>query len=360
MSKPRWMLLAGAVVLVVMGAGTMVLHDARPGAARGPLMPTGDGAGAEIAVVAPIGTSTIADGDGSNQGDATRLVAVPTDDVLPANLPPLPAIDQPFAQQIAVLSERASAGDATAACRLMVEATRCDQIIGLRATTTMAERGGSARMSSVGKEMLIEMSARAALAIERDGGHCDAVEQDSLRDVDRVLSATAKRLTVRQKVVLVMLRNNGTLARTAVPPDMTQGGGRSSSMQFVPQFYSDHTIPFLEEGVRAGEVLALEGKVLLHQPTTLPNAIFGLRMAWPDQYRFALYSRALLELNGAAALVDTYLGVLDTMLAGMSTSQRATLEAEVAKLVAEVRAAQRRYRTPPLFEGAGVGELCAD
>ena len=52
-------------------------------------------------------------------------------------------------------------------------------------------------------------------------------EQDQLRDVDRVLSATAKRFTVRQKVVLVMLRNNGTLARTTVPPDMTQGGGRS-------------------------------------------------------------------------------------------------------------------------------------
>ncbi len=141
--------------------------------------------------------------------------------------------------------------------------------------------------------------------------------------------------------------------------DDFETGDRPTQSQFVPQFYSDYTIPFLEEGVRAGEVLALEGKVLLHQPSTLPNEIFGLRMAWPDQYRFALYARALLELKGAGALVETYLGVLDPLLAQMSAAQRAALDAEVAKLVADMRAAQRRYQTPPLSEDAGVAELCA-
>lgn len=359
MNKPRLMMLAGAAVLVLAGAVVMVLQGQRPGAAPGASMPPGAVVGTEIAAGAASGTSAIPDGAVSTEGVAMHGAAMPEGEALPANLPPLPALDLPFAQQIAVLSERASAGDAAAACRLMVEAARCDQIAGLRATATMAERGGPVRMSNVGKEMLIEMSARAALAIERDGGHCDGVEQGSLRDIDRVLSATAKRLSVRQKVVLVMLRNNGKLARTALAPEMTQGGGRSSSTQFVPQFYSDYTIPFLEEGVRAGEVLALEGKVLLHQPSTLPNEIFGLRMAWPDQYRFALYSLALLELKGAGALVETYLGVLDPLLAQMSAPQRVALDAEVAKLVADMRAAQRRYQTPPLSEDAGVAELCA-
>ncbi len=360
MNKPRLMLLAGAVVLVVAGAATMVLRNAGPGmaldsATLGHVTPA-----VRDTAVAPTPSATSIDGGATMPGDASLVSSAPDEFVLPSNLPPLPPIDQPFAQQIAALSERASAGDATAACRLTVEAARCDQIMGLRATATMAERGGPAQMSNVGKEMMIEMSARAALAIERDGGHCDAVEQDRLRDVDHVLSATAKRFTVRQKVVLVMLRNNGMLARTTVPPDMTQGGGRSSSMQFVPQFYSDYTIPFLEEGVRAGELLALEGKVLLHQPSTLPNEIFGLRMAWPDQYRFALYSRALLELNGAGALNATYLGVLDPVLAAMSAAQRGALDADVAKLVTEIREARQRYKTTPLTEGAGLAELCAD
>ncbi len=360
MSKPRLMLLAGAVVLVVAGAVWMVLHNAKPGTAPGASNHESDAIDAGAGVVASTNSATSVDGGTTMSGDTTWVASTSDEFALPPNLPPLPPIDQPFAQQIAALSERASAGDATAACRLTVEAARCDQIIGLRAAATMAERGGPARMSNVGKEMMIEMSARAALALERDGGHCDAVEQDRLRDVDRVLSATVKRFTVRQKVVLVMLRNNGTLARTAVPPDMTQGGGRSSSIQFVPQFYSDYTVPFLEEGVRAGELLALEGKVLLHQPSTLPSEIFGLRMAWPDQYRFALYSRALLELNGAGALSGTYLGVLDPVLAAMTATQRAALDADVAKMVTEIREARKRYRTAPLIEDAGLAELCAD
>lgn len=360
MNKPRLMLLAGAVVLVVAGAVMMALRNAGSGMAPGSAGREHDTPAVGDTAVAPT-TSTMPEGGGTTtSGDSSPAPPVPGEFALPPSLPPLPPIDQPFAQQIAVLSERASAGDATAACRLMVEAARCDQIIGLRATARMAERGGPAQMSNVGKEMMIEMSARAALAIERDGGHCDAVEQDRLRDVDRVLSATAKRFNVRQKVVLVMLRNNGTLARTNLPPDMTQGGGRSSSMQFVPQFYSDYTIPFLEEGVRAGELLALEGKVLLHQPSTLPNEIFGLRMSWPDQYRFALYSRALLELNGAGALSGAYVSVLDSVLAAMSAAQRGALDADVAKLVTEIREARQRYRTAPLSEGAGLAELCAD
>jgi hypothetical protein len=359
MNKPRLMLLAGAALLVVTGAAMMVLRNAGPGMAPGSASREHDAPAVQGTAVTPTPSATSVDGEAPMSVDASPVPSAPDEFVLPPDLPPLPPIDQPFAQQIAALSERASAGDATAACRLTVEAARCDQIMGLRATATMAERGGPAQMSNVGKEMMIEMSARAALAIERDGGHCDAVEQDQLRDVDRVLSATAKRFTVRQKVVLVMLRNNGTLARTTVPPDMTQGGGRSSSMQFVPQFYSDYTIPFLEEGVRAGELLALEGKVLLHQPSTLPNEIFGLRMTWPDQYRFALYSRALLELNGAGALNATYLGVLDPVLAAMSAAQRGALDADVAKLVTEIREARQRYKTAPLSERAGLAELCA-
>ena len=141
MSKPRLMLLAGAVVLVVAGAVWMVLHNAKPGTAPGASNHESDAIDAGAGVVASTNSATSVDGGTTMSGDTTWVASTTSDEfALPPNLPPLPPIDQPFAQQIAALSERASAGDATAACRLTVEAARCDQIIGLRAAATMADR----------------------------------------------------------------------------------------------------------------------------------------------------------------------------------------------------------------------------
>jgi hypothetical protein len=286
--------------------------------------------------------------------ESTAPIAI----ALPATLPPLPPTDLPLREQLDALVARANAGDGEAACRLVIEGERCDHLLRRRMFVKAIESGRVGGPRDDGGAMAVEMAARVAESVAAEGAHCDDLDIVKVPDVDESLANALGRLSVRQKVVLAMLRVDGSLARLHGDNHRMMMPSNSSG-QLTPQFYSDHLQRFLDEGIAAGDMLALEGKIMLHQPTTLPKDIFGVRLALPDQYRFALHARALLLLNGAGALGSTFTPVLDNVLAALSPSRRAQLDREVDQLVAAMRSAQARRpagATPVAADAAG---LCA-
>lgn len=361
MNKPRLMLLVASALLVIAGAGTMILvkQDAAPadaGAAPIAAMPIESPQGDASATVAAASAPGRVDVGAAPEVAAASAATTP----MPANLPPMPPSDLPLHAQLDGLVARANAGDGEAACRLVIEGERCDHLLRRRLFVKSVEKGMVRSPGGrAGSDLAIEMAARVAESVAAQGDRCDDLDIVKVPDVDESLANAIGQLTLRQKVVLAMLRVDGSLARVGGDPSRMMMPGNSSSELLTPQFYSDHLIRFLDEGIAAGDVLAIEGKVLLHQPTSLPKDVFGLRLALPDQYRFAMYAEALRQLNGPEALGPTFSPVLDKVLQALVPSRRSQLNSEVDQLVNAVRNAGHEQKPGMTRQSTDAAELCA-
>lgn len=365
MNKPRLMMLTGSVLLVIAGVAALALlkRDAVPDNAgdwRVPATPfesaQGDALGKATLASAPGGSGVAPEAEGV-AAEIAAAAAAP----LPADLPPMPPSDLPLRDQLDALVARANAGDGEAACRLVVEGERCDHLLRRRSFVKSVEKGMVRPPGGrAGSELAIEMAARVAESLAAQGDRCDDLDIVKVPDVDESLANAIGQLTLRQRVVLAMLRVDGSLARVGGDPSRMMMPGNSSSELLTPQFYSDHLIRFLDEGIAAGDVLAIEGKVMLHQPTSLPKDVFGLRLALPDQYRFALYAQALRQLNGPESLGPTFSPVLEKVLQALAPSRLSQLNREVDQLVNAVRNSGLGHKPEMTPDSNGAAELCAD
>lgn len=359
MNKPRLMLLAGAVVLVVAGAVTLMLMT---GDSAPVVSPSSSGvpaaAGSPRADTAPSGASTAGRGEAIAATDppieAKPTLAVP----LPADLPPMPATDLPLAAQLEALVARTKAGDGDAACRLAIQVEQCQFQPRRQLIADLLATGASRFEHGTGRDVLIDKAARIAEDAERFAAFCDAVDPPVLRDAGEAVAAQLDRLNVRQKVVLAMLKADGQLARLSASPPAP--GTASTGEELVSQFYSDHMESLLLAGLAARDPLALEGLVMFHVPVNTLSSRSGIRFTEPDQYRFALYARTSLELNGAMGIGPYLPQILDRVFEQMTADTRMRLEREVSALVAEFRAAQHLQKSAPKSADAGFAELCAD
>lgn len=362
MNKPRLMLLAASVLLVIAGAVTLILfkQDANPSNPR-------NGSDAITAAVeSPRGDGALADGSTQVRSktvaasdDASIETKAPSATSLPEGLPPMPPADLPLSAQLEALAKRAKAGDPDAACRLLIQGERCGHYRRLQFFVQGTVDGRFKAPNSGAQEVMIDSAARWSEEAERDKALCDGIDINAVPDVDETMANALNRLTVRQKVILALVRGDGQLARIGIRG--VDGPRRSSDAQGLPpQFYSDYLVDFLHEGLAARDPLALEGMVLLHVPMPPGANGNGLRVALPDQYRFALYARASLELNGPVGIGPYLPQFLDRVLDQMSAEKRQQLEREVSALVADFRAAQPVQRPAPTANDAGLAELCAD
>lgn len=214
--------------------------------------------------------------------DATRRAAEL------AELAPLPAPEVPLSEQVAVLQERAQAGDAEAGCRLMFVARHC------------------------------EASTPA------DG--CAGVLPGAASD--DALQGALPWLSPRQKTLLAMMRSDGRVARLRSAPHVQAPG-------FVyPQFLADRAHDFLLEGFRAHDALALEGLAIAHSP--------GAAVGWggtgpslPDPRLFVFYTGVLQRLHGPDTLGEAALALASAARERMTLAQREDLD---RKIESEVRA----------------------
>ena len=356
MNKPRLMLLVGAAVLVVGGAGLLVLQNSPGG--REDAGPT-PSYGAMVADVPRVASQTaVTNGDTIGFGQASVEAASIPVAPLPPDLPPMPAADLPLSVQLDALVARAKAGDPDAACRALLESNQCAEFQRKQRFVEATIRGRTKVNSSTGDDVSVDLAANLSLQAEPLAAHCEGIDLGELPVADELLANLLPHLSPRQKTVLALSRLDGGIARLPIglPSQFTTGG---SPQQLIPQILSDHHRRLLEEAASSGDELAIEGLVLLHNPSTLAMGMTGMRFAAPDQYRFAVNARALLELQGAGALGPMYSATLDAVFDAMPASTRARVESEVAALVSRARLVQGSSRELPARD-ARPAELCAD
>lgn len=357
MNKPRLMLLAGAVVLVVAGALLLVQQNApRRGmdaASTSTATPAADDKAATAS--SPAANAT---GNAESAAPASSDTASTTAARLPPDLPPMPAADLPLSMQLDALVKRATAGDGDAACRILLEGNQCAEFQRKQRFVEATIRGRAKVNSSTGEDLSVDLAAKLSLQAEPLAAHCEGIDLGELPVADELLANLLPHLSPRQKAVLALSRLDGGIARLPIgmPSQYTTGG---SPQQLIPQILSDHHRRLLEEAASAGDELAIEGLVLLHNPSSIATGMTGMRFAAPDQHRFAVNARALLELQGAGALGPMYSATLDAVFDAMSAPTRARVESDVAALVARARLAQGSSRASPARD-ARPAELCAD
>lgn len=314
----------------------------------------------------------IADGNAVAPADlATSFEFAPdATEVLPAArarsapLRALPDDALPLAQQLEALIERALAGDPIASCRLVLEHARCqhEQRASRFAATMERSLIGAAEQAS--DELMIGALVQAQANAAESNPHCAGAQLDRIPDRDSMLRAVAARLSARQRVVLAMTAEDGSLVR------LLQGGrrsGSSSSEHVVSQFLVDHDLQFLQAGIQAGDPLALEGMMLLHLPNRMVRDRYPLRQHHPDPYRYAGYGLLMRELFGPAVLAPASADMpgrlpdelLDAALLRLTPDQLTQLHASVRREAARWRrlAGEGRAIAVPAAQ-LSTGERC--
>lgn len=264
---------------------------------------------------------------------------------------PLPSQDIPFSEQAPALAEMVAKGHPTAACRLFVGVSRC--------TFHAARRNFARRMEhSVGDEQSRgddELFIRAishSQGRDSDTAGCDGVSTASMPKPDDYLAQATARMSARQKVLLAMMRADGTVVRLPRQPDPVIRPGRNSSY-LIPQFLADNSLRFLHEGVAAADPLALEGLILVHAPGFLPGTGNGMNMAIPDPRRFAHHALLMQTVYGPETLGPFVEEMLGQTLASMSPDMLQQVEESVAATAA---AWNLNIAEPLTLEGPAVGD----
>jgi hypothetical protein len=299
-------------------------------------------------------------------------IEVPLNELSPAALPSsqsapsephadaqaVPSEDISDSVSLQTLAERAMEGHPTAACRLFVRATQCTSLNARRSLAQQMEGVLTEREASKGDEFLIRAIAQLRGKDSIDVA-CAGMGDAETPDADEYLARSVAAMSTRQRVLLVMMRPDGSLVRLPRQPDNTIRTGRGSDY-LIPQILADNFQRFLQEGVAASDPIALEGLILLHAPGYLPGASNGLSSAIPDPQKFAHAALLMQVLYGPDALGPAVDAMLAQTLSRMNPALRHRVEAEVTARAAIWSAAPSSApESQPLSEG-DTEALCAE
>lgn len=212
---------------------------------------------------------------------------------------PLPPEDIPFSEQVKTLSELAEAGHPTAACRLFSGSSRCRSLTSRRNFSHQLESVISNQEAQPNDEIFIRAIAQSQKIPGDDD--CIGVDEAGAPFPDDYLPTAANNMSTRQKVLLAMMRSDGSLIRLPRGPSSEIRQGPNSEY-VIPQFLADNTVNFLQEGFVHSDPLALEGLILIHSPGFLPGSSNGVSVALPDPMKFSYYALLMQHVYGPDAL----------------------------------------------------------
>jgi hypothetical protein len=207
---------------------------------------------------------------------------------------PMPDIRLPLAEQLPVLVERANAGDPAAACRLVLTVSRCAHSIRANRFTAGVQRSLESR-AGPHDDQLIDFVARSSDAATSD--FCDGVDHAALPRLDDLPAIAFQRMSPFEKTLVALTRSDGRLRRLQPVPGTSY---RETNEFVLPQVIASNAQQFLVDAFNAGELLAIEGLVMMHAPGSLrPD---GVAVTLPDQRKFLRYALLLEQLQGSEAL----------------------------------------------------------
>jgi hypothetical protein len=227
---------------------------------------------------------------------------------------PLPDASLPLVDQLDQLVELAEAGDGRAACRLVMQVSRCVREA-QHADFDDRLMSSLARGASRLEEFSIDRLARNQERRANFAGYCSGVSVDEFSDLTPLLAKSIASLTPRQKAVLAMMRADGHVRRLVWDEPYAE-----LSSYLYPQFLADHGYDFLMSAYHAADPLALEGLLLVHAPARM-LAQHGVGISLPNPRLFLQYAILAQTLFGPEFLGERGLRLAEHVAASMTTDQ---------------------------------------
>jgi hypothetical protein len=272
---------------------------------------------------------------------------------------PLPPSDAPLAAQLDALMSLAEAGEPVAACRLALDSVYCQDYERNRSFMNQVTTGLAPRLHRMSDDLAAGLIVGTEEKLANGADYCADLSAKTLPSMDSLLEQALPRLNARQKVLLVLSRPDGSVARLIREP---MSGSRSGGdTRFVySQFLADHGMEFLKAGIAAADPLALEGMILVHAPSRVPDRGLDVFLSLPDPYQFAGFALLMQELNGPTSLGPYVSDVLESVLVGIPPNDTQQLQASV-KLEArrwQNTESETRYSSAP--KTLRSSSLCSD
>ena len=270
---------------------------------------------------------------------------------------PMPEASLPLAEQLDALEQLAQVGDPEAACRLFVGTRRCrmvsQRLQRAEQLQQSLERGQTLR---IGEDIAVLSIANALEQTRSLANWCEGADPARFPDVDVLAERAFTTMTTTQKVVLVLSRQDGSIAR--IPRQFSSSHSLGGNTGFMyPQFLSDHGLAILEEGVHQANPLALEGLIMLYSPAWIPGSEEAPRLSMPNRRQFVRYGLLMTRVFGEDEIGPIVGSVLARSLASLNPKERAEAERQAEIEAAQWRAQAASSTTSSVNESSNGHEL---
>lgn len=279
-------------------------------------------------------------------GETLRAVASNASASPAAALPPFGTA---LADSIDALRDAARQGDVDAACRLASEIAGCAQARHLGATQQIMAGATAQLVRSEDQEAMIDSLAAAH---EQQQGFEQFCPPSAVIDAEPDWLEHAARAGHHRAQVLFALyrRDRAEFARVLREPGRVSMSFTTGS-QRVSSYFAAHALRFLQQGLARHDPLALEGLILIHDPSTNPLAESLIRL--PDPERFAVlvrsfeaqFPQAISDPASPFEIDDSLLSSAEQILDALPPERRAALLQQSEQLV---RDWQRQTPNPTL------------
>ncbi len=307
-------------------------------------------------------TTTAHDDPSSPQAGATPRPGAPS--VAASTASALPPVGTALAESIDALRDAARQGDPDAACRLASEIARCAQARHLGVTQRIMESTTAQLARSEDQEQMIDSLAAAQ---ERQVGFEEFCPPSAVIDAEPDWLEHAARAGHRRAQVLFALyrRERAEFPRVLREPGRVRMSFSQGS-QRVSSYFAAHALRFLQEGLARHDPLALEGLIMVHDPSTNPQAESLIRL--PDPERFAvlvrsfetLFPQAVSDPTSPFQVDDSLLSSAEAVLDALPPDHRATLLQQSEQLVRDWQRQTPNPTLAPLRPGLGEAAMLCD
>jgi hypothetical protein len=268
------------------------------------------------------------------------------------------AQEAPLLMRIPALRHRAEAGDARAACRLALELSAC-RAAAKRDDLSMTMEYVAATSEHAGRDpRVIDSIAEVREAAADAAPDCAGLETEGETDVVALLQAAAATGNARHRVIAALTQPDGSLLR------LPRGPVHPLPMDpwvltLASQFYADHALRYLDEGLRQRDPLALEGLILVHAPDVLvPSASTDAAFRLPNPRRFATLALLAEQVYGTDMLGSQTAQLLQRTLETFPEPERSRIEAEARRWARGWRASAASAPPPEAIDAQAIEALC--
>lgn len=271
---------------------------------------------------------------------------------IPASLPMAPPVGSPLTASLATLTERADRGDAPAKCRLAVELGLCANS-GRAARSMLGTISGQVAGSKNQDLTFLESVEISFGQLEELQQHCGEEPLSDATEREFRWQQAAEHGSARTRVLFALRGSSGHITRLIAGPGIRFFTDRRP---MASQYYAEHAVEFLNQGLAVRDPLALEGLILLHEPRQ--GAGFSpLPISWPNPLRYATYV-GLWERLGFAALPASVLEQREQALASLDPSLLPQLQRLIGTEAARWQAGSKPLAMAPVVSVETVDQLC--